>query len=69
VPGPENVGACWAYVASEIEFFIYGFYPMAEYWRPNLVFALFALLIVPLLWPRVPFKVANALLFFVRSRS
>ncbi len=61
----ENVGACWAYVASEIEFFIYGFYPMAEYWRPNLVFALFALLIVPLLWPRVPYKLANALLFFV----
>lgn len=61
----ENVGACWAYVASEIEFFIYGFYPMAEYWRPNLVFALFALLIVPLLWPRIPYKLANALLFFV----
>ncbi len=61
----ENVGACWAYIASEIEFFIYGFYPMAEYWRPNLVFALFALLIVPLLWPRVPFKALNAFLFFV----
>lgn len=58
-------GACWAYIGSEIEFFIYGFYPMAEYWRPNLVFALFALLIVPLLWPRVPYKLANALLFFV----
>ena len=25
----ENVGACWAYIGSEIEFFIYGFYPMA----------------------------------------
>jgi general L-amino acid transport system permease protein len=61
----ENVGACWAYIASEIEFFIYGFYPMAEYWRPNLLFALFALLLIPLLWPRVPFKVANAILFFL----
>lgn len=66
----ENVGACWAYVASEIEFFIYGFYPMAEYWRPNLVFkALFALLIVPLLWPRVPYKLANACSSLFRSRS
>jgi len=61
----ENVGACWAYIASEIEFFIYGFYPMAEYWRPNLVFALFALLVGPLLIPKVPFKVANAVLFFI----
>lgn len=58
-------GACWAYIASEIEFFIYGFYPMAEYWRPNLVFAMLALFIVPLLWPKAPFKRTNAVLFFV----
>lgn len=61
----ENVGACWAYIASEIEFFIYGFYPMAEYWRPNIVFAMLAVLIVPLLWPKVPYKRVNAALFFV----
>jgi general L-amino acid transport system permease protein len=60
----ENVGACWAYIGSEIEFFIYGFYPMAEHWRVNIVFAMLALLIVPLLWPRAPFKAANAVLFF-----
>lgn len=61
----ENVGACWAYIASEIEFFIYGFYPMAEYWRPNIVFALLALIGLPLLWPSAPYKIANAVLFFV----
>jgi len=61
----ENVGACWAYIASEIEFFIYGFYPMAEYWRPNIVFAMLALIGLPLLWPSAPFKIANAVLFFV----
>ncbi len=61
----ENVGACWAYIASEIEFFIYGFYPMAEYWRPNIVFAMLALIGLPLLWPSAPFKVVNAILFFV----
>ncbi|WP_395816220.1 amino acid ABC transporter permease [Devosia sp.] len=60
----ENVGACWAYIASEIEFFIYGFYPMAEYWRPNVVFALLVLLGAPLLIPKVPFKVINAVVFF-----
>jgi len=38
---------------------------MAEYWRPNIVFALLAALIIPLLAPRVPFKRTNAVLFFV----
>jgi general L-amino acid transport system permease protein len=61
----ENVGACWAYIASEVDFFIYGFYPMAEYWRVNIVFAMLAVLIVPLLWPKVPFKRTNAVLFFL----
>lgn len=60
----ENVGACWAYIASEIEFFIYGFYPWAETWRVNIVFALLALLIIPLLIPKAPFKILNAALFF-----
>ena len=58
-------GACWAYIGSEIEFFIYGFYPMQEFWRPNVVFFLLAALIIPLLWLRAPFKRTNALLFFV----
>ncbi|KKB12803.1 amino acid ABC transporter permease [Devosia geojensis] len=60
-----GAGACWAYISARMSFFIYGFYPPAEYWRPNLVFLLGALLIVPLLWPRAPFKRINALLFFV----
>jgi general L-amino acid transport system permease protein len=60
-----GAGACWAYIGSEIEFFIYGFYPMAEYWRPNVVFAMLAVLVIPLLWPKAPFKVINAILFFV----
>jgi general L-amino acid transport system permease protein len=61
----QGVGACWAYIGSEIEFFIYGFYPMAEYWRVNIVYLLLAVLIIPLLWPKAPFKLANAILFFV----
>lgn len=61
----ENVGACWAYIASELDFFTYGFYPGGEYWRVNIVFAMLALLIVPLAIPRAPFKVTNAILFIV----
>ncbi len=61
----ENVGACWAYIASEIEFFIYGFFPMEEYWRPNIVFALFAALATLLLVPSIPHKVPTAIGFFI----
>jgi general L-amino acid transport system permease protein len=61
----EVAGACWAYIGSEIEFFIYGFYPLGETWRVNVFYVLLVVLIVPLLWPRAPFKLANAILFFV----
>jgi len=61
----EGAGACWAYIAARFSFFIYGFYPPAEYWRPNLVFFMLAVLITPLLIPRAPFKRLNAILFFV----
>ena len=60
-----NVGACWIYIQARITFFIYGFYPAAEYWRVNIVFVLLALLLIPLLIPRAPFKRVNAALFFV----
>lgn len=60
-----GAGACWAYIEARMSFFIYGFYPPEEYWRPNLVFLFGALLIAPLLIPRVPFKRLNAILFFV----
>lgn len=61
----QGVGACWAYIASSMNFFIYGFYPIGEYWRVNIVYVLLAVLVITLLWPRAPFKLANAILFFV----
>ena len=45
--------------------FIYGFYPEAERWRVNLTFLLAALLLLPLLIPRLPAKSLNAGLFFI----
>lgn len=60
-----GAGACWAYISARMSFFIYGFYPPTEYWRPNLVFLFGALLIAPLLIPSAPFKRINAALFFV----
>ncbi len=61
----ETAGACWAYISSEMEFFIYGFYDIPEQWRPNIVFALGTLLLIPLLMPKVPFKRTNAVLFLL----
>ncbi len=58
------VGACWPYIAAKFTQFIYGFYPEAERWRVNLTFFLAALLLLPLLIPRLPAKGLNAGLFF-----
>lgn len=49
-------GACWVFIASRINFFIYGFFPAEEYWRINLVFLMLALLIASQLFEAVPYK-------------
>ena len=59
------VGACWPYVEAKFSQFMYGFYPEPERWRVNLTFILAALLLLPLLIPRLPAKGLNAGLFFV----
>jgi general L-amino acid transport system permease protein len=60
----EPPGACWAYVRAKFAQWIYGFYPIPLRWRPNVVFLLFAVLLIPLLIPKVPGKGVNAVLFF-----
>jgi general L-amino acid transport system permease protein len=59
------VGACWPYVHAKFTQFVYGFYPEPERWRVNLTFILAALLLLPLLIPRLPAKGLNAGLFFL----
>src|SRR6201998_1485999 len=59
------VGACCPYIAAKIDQFIYGFYPEPERWRVNLTFLLAAILLLPLLIPRLPAKSLNAGLFFI----
>ena len=49
-------GACWTFVATRIEFFLYGFYPEAERWRVDLFFAMFALAFAPQFFERAPFR-------------
>jgi len=52
-------GACWAYVDAYLPQFIYGRYPADERWRVDLVFFLFAIGLIPMLIPSVPFKREN----------
>jgi general L-amino acid transport system permease protein len=59
------VGACWPYIEAKFTQFMYGFYPETERWRANLVFILAAILLLPLLIPRLPAKGLNAGLFFI----
>ncbi len=58
-----HMGACWAYVEAYFPQFIYGRYPVEERYRVNIVYILFALLLIPLAIPSVPFKKLNAILF------
>ncbi|MBR1121069.1 amino acid ABC transporter permease [Bradyrhizobium lablabi] len=61
----QTVGACWPFIQAKFSQFIYGFYPEPERWRVNIVFFLGAILLLPLLIPRLPAKSLNAGLFFL----
>lgn len=61
----HEVGACWPFIAAKLDQLMYGFYPASQHWRVDLVYLLGALLLAPLLVPRVPYKGVNAVLFFV----
>lgn len=58
-------GACWAFVNAKFSQFMYGRYPVFERWRVDLTALMFVALLVPLLVPRVPYKLWNAIAFFV----
>ena len=64
-PERPDVGACWAFVGERLNFFIYGFYPIAERWRVDVFFALLAFGVVWLLWLRAPRRDIGAAYFFI----
>lgn len=49
-------GACWVFISARLESIVYGFYPAAERWRVDVVFAVLALLVAWLVIPRLPGK-------------
>jgi general L-amino acid transport system permease protein len=59
------VGACWPFIAAKFDQFMFGFYPAGQRWRVDLVYLIGALLLAPLLVPRIGGKTLNAVLFFL----
>jgi general L-amino acid transport system permease protein len=58
-------GACWAFIATKLNYFRYGSYTLTERWRVDAVEAIGAVLIAWLLWPRAPRRGVGAILFFI----
>jgi general L-amino acid transport system permease protein len=48
--GPDAQGACWAMIRERWHQFLFGFYPMDQYWRPVLAFALMIVALAPVLY-------------------
>ncbi len=57
-------GACWVFIGTRMDFFIYGFYPEAEHWRINLVYLVFGLIIVPQFFKAVSSRIKMILGIF-----
>ena len=54
--GEGATGACWAMVRERWHQYTYGFYPMDQYWRPNLAFVLMLVALAPVLFLSLPRK-------------
>lgn len=46
-------GACWAFIGTYLNQFIYHFYPVEEQWRVNLAFVGLLILLLGFAWPRL----------------
>jgi general L-amino acid transport system permease protein len=60
-----GVGACWPFAQAKFAQWIYGFYPIDQRWRVNIVFLLGIAGLVPMLMPKVPYKKWNMLYLLI----
>ncbi|RJG42554.1 amino acid ABC transporter permease [Motilimonas pumila] len=61
-------GARWIFIIEKFDQFIYGFYPQALHWRPNLVIIITALFIAAMMnFKHVPLKLALMVLYPIIS--
>jgi len=62
--GPEATGACWAIIRVRWNQFLFGFYPVDQYWRLFLTFGGLFLALAPVLFDSLPRKLLwGALLY------
>ena len=61
----ENTGACWPMVFQKFPQWIYGFYPIDQRWRVNIVYVTAIAAMIPMLMPSAPHKAWNALLLIM----
>ncbi len=61
----EGVGACWPLVWEKFPQWIYGFYTIDQRWRPNLVFLIGGVALIPMLIPSLGGKLWNALFLLI----
>ncbi|MDE3120587.1 MAG: amino acid ABC transporter permease [Paracoccaceae bacterium] len=54
--GENAGGACWAVIHQNWNLYVFGFYPIAQYWRPTLAFVLLLVALMPVLFSHVPRK-------------
>ena len=59
------IGACWAYVATYINYFVYGSYPIDQRWRVDLLYVMFAFGATWMLWLNAPRRDIGAIFFFL----
>ncbi|MBY0613676.1 MAG: amino acid ABC transporter permease [Beijerinckiaceae bacterium] len=59
------IGACWAYVATYMNYFVYGSYPIDQRWRVDILYAMFVFGATWMLWLDAPKRGLGALFFFV----
>lgn len=57
----DGAGACWPFVQAKFSQFMYGRYPIPDRWRVDLTYVLALAGLVPLMIPRVPGKLWNAI--------
>ncbi len=58
-------GACWPFIYYKFDYFRFGAYPETERWRVNLTEVIGAVLLIWLLWQRMPKRNVAAGLFFI----
>lgn len=57
----DGAGACWPFISAKFSQFMYGRYPLPDRWRVDLTYVLAIAGLVPLMIPRVPGKLWNAI--------